>query len=241
MNNSVNNENVKLVNPFTFLKVLYKNMILIILITVFCGLCGTVYSVLKVKPVYTATRAVIFKTSVKLDEVAPTVKGSVTLAKMYLHQVETTLRAPNVINSASKEYNKEAEKNKNLSKGKLSSGAVGISYGDDSLIFNISYSAASFKEAEAKLDALIKAADVDLNTTIKSSGVSLVDVQNRANQSVSSSFYKYVIFSIIIGAVLAVAIVALKHALDNTIKSKSEFEQMTGLNVIAVIDKISDK
>jgi capsular polysaccharide biosynthesis protein len=219
-------------SPNLFFRVLYKNLVLIILITVFCGLMGTMYSIFKVKPVYTASRSVILKTSVNENDI-PTVQGSVTLAKMYLHQVEEAMYSPNVIAAATEKYG--------VKKGRLSAGAVSVSYGDTSLIFEVSYSAASEKEAKEKLAALIDASSERLIDIIKADDVALVNVQRDADISVSSAFNKYVVLGVAVGIVLAVGVVLLKYALDNTVKSKSEYEYLTGVSVVAVIDKFDDK
>jgi capsular polysaccharide biosynthesis protein len=234
MNNNVSTvEHSTAPNPSSFFRILRKNLVLIILITVFCGLMGTMYSVLKVKPVYTASRSVMLKTSVKVDEVTPTVQGSVTLAKMYLHQVEKTMYSPNVIEEATKRYGVE--------KGRLSAGAVSVNYGSESLIFKVSYTAASEREAKEKLSSLIDAASIRLSDIIKANDVALVNVQNDADISVSSSFNKFIVLGVALGVILAVAVVMLKYALDNTVKSKAEYEYLTGVSVVAVIDKIDDK
>lgn len=222
-------ENTQTTNTITIFNLLKKNILLIIIITLLCGAFSAVYSAVKVKPVYTATRSVMLRTSVKVDEITPTVQGSVTLAKMYLHQVEKTMHSPNIISRANEIYNKEGDK--------LSSNSVSVSYGTDSLIFKISYKASSEQQAKEKLTALITAVSERLHDIIEADNVALINVQKEATTSVSSSFRRNIVLGVAIGVILSIGIVLLMHTLDNTIKNKSEFEYITGVSVIALIDK----
>ena len=220
-------------NPVSFFKIVYKNLILIILITIFCGLCGTLYSVLNVKPVYTASRSVILRTSVKLDEDQTSARNDATLAKIYLGEVEKALKSPNVILLASDKYNMQGEK--------LFSSAVSVNYGTESLIFSVSYTDTQKEVAINKLEALISAASEKLEDLIMAEDVTLINVQNKADVSVNSSFNKYIIFGVLIGIVISLVVTLIRYALDNTVKNKYEYEHLTGVSVIAVIDRIEDK
>ena len=225
-------------NPVSFLRVLYKNLILIVLITVFFSGCGILYSMLKVKPVYTASRSVILRTSVETnnrDDVSAMYNAD--LAKIYLPDVEKALKGYNTTTRATEIYQNETSS----SKGSLSAGAVSVKYGVDSLIFKISYSDKDFETAERKLDALIKAADERLGDVIRAEKVGLIPIQEYADESSSSSARKFIILGVLVGLIISFGIVLVKYALDNTIKSKNEYEYLTGVSVIAVIDKVDDK
>lgn len=220
-------------NPASFIKILYRNMVLIILITVLCGLCGVLYSILNVKPVYTASRSVILRTSVDVKGDEATASNDATLAKIYLPDVEKALKAPNVISYATDKYGVKGDG--------LSSGSVSVRYGSDSLIFSISYTDLDEEKAEAKLEALIDAGAEKLKELIEAEEVTLINVQREADVTVSSAFNKYIVFGILIGIVVSLGLVLIRYALDNTVKSKSEYEYVTGVSVIAVIDKVDEK
>ena len=55
--------------------------------------------------------------------------------------------------------------------------------------------------------------------------------------STSDSLIKNVVIFIVLGVVLAGMIVYLKALLDNTVKDKEEIESLTGVSVIAYIEK----
>ena len=195
-------------------------------------MCGITYSVYKVKPVYTASRSVIFRTAFR-EEDATTAAGSVSLAKMYLPDVEKAIKAPNIIRDANKEYGDKEDP--------ITAGAVSVNYGSDSLIFKVSYSGDDAKIAEAKLSVLIDTAADRIKTLIQADDVTLINVQQDADISVSSDFNKYVILGVAIGIMISVGIVVIKYLMDNTVKSKSEYEYLTGVSVLAVIDKVDEK
>ncbi len=234
MNNKENSvKNSTKNNPISFLSVIYKNLVLIILITILCGLCGALYGFVKVKPVYTASRSVILRTSVKLEEDRNSASNDATLAKIYLGEVEKALKAPDVISYASDIYNKQGDV--------LSSGAVSVNYGTESLIFKVSYTDVDEETASNKLGALIDAAADRLEDLIMAEEVTLINVQKEADISVNSSFDRYVILGVVAGILISLAIVAIRYGLDNTVKDKSEYEYLTGVSVIALIDEVQDK
>jgi capsular polysaccharide biosynthesis protein len=143
------------------------------------------------------------------------------------------MKSPNVLALATSYYDNENET--------ISSGGVSVKYGDSSLIFSISYTDRSEEQAKGKLSALIKAASEKLPKLLEAKDVALISVQNNDVVSETTSNNKSIIFSTIIGIALAFVIVLIIYALDNTVKNKNEFEYLTGVSVIAVIDKIEEK
>lgn len=232
-------ETVSSSNPVSFFRIFTKNLVLIILITVFSVLCGVLYSILNVKPTYTASRSVILRTAVDVEDdskkSATSATNNATLAKIYLPDVEVAMKSPNVIARANENYINEQD-----AMDKVRSGAVSVRYGENSLIFTVSYTDLDEEIAKSKLDALIKAASYKLPELIEATDVSLINVQNDADISVKSSFNKYIIFGFAIGVILSFGLVMIKYALDNTVKNKNEYEYLTGVNVIAVIDKVDN-
>lgn len=220
-------------SPLSFLSVLYKNLVLIILLTVLCTACGVLYGVLKTKPIYTASLSVILKTEVSdYSGEMSSERNEATLAKIYLRDVERAIKTPKVLEKANSIYNVEGDK--------LSAGAISINYGASSLIFSISYSALDVDVAKAKLSALVQASAEKLEEVIEAESVTLIEVQNKIDVKESSSFNKVVVFSAFVGLLISLVIVFVKYALDNTVKSKSEFEYITGVSVLAVIDKVEE-
>ncbi len=222
-------------NPVSFFRVMRKNIVLVVLIIVLCSLCGVLYSVLYVKPVYTASRSVILRTAVDIDDdrTNTSATNDATLAKIHLPNVEAAMKSPNILALATKYYNTENES--------VSGGGVSVKYGDSSLIFSISYTDVNTDIAKGKLSALIKAASEKLPEFLEAKDVALIGVQNQDVVAESSSSNKSIVLSVVIGVAIAFVLVLVMYALDNTVKNKNEFEYLTGVSVIAVIDKIEEK
>ena len=206
-----------------------RRIVLIIMITVLCALIGLLYSVVKVDPVYTATRSVILRTAVDVDNKASSVTNNVTLAKIYLPVVSETIKSPKVIDKA----------NSNYQGGTISSGAVSVEYGELSLIFKISYRDVSSAKAKEKLEVLIEAVKdvISEQDVVNAQRATLISVQIDADIAVRNDFFKYVIYGALIGIVISLIVIVLIYILDNTVKDKQEFEELTGVDVLAYIDE----
>ena len=93
----------KVESSVPILHLLYKNLLLIVMITVLCALLGLGYGLLKVKPVYTATRTVIFRASVE-EGSSSTTTTNVSLAQKYLPTVESLIKSPDMVKKANLKY-----------------------------------------------------------------------------------------------------------------------------------------
>ena len=62
-----------------------------------------------------------------------------------------------------------------------------------------------------------------------------IDDLHYAGYQEDMSKFAIVIISIVIGAILAVAVAYIKNMLDNTVKSKQELESLTGTQVLSTI------
>ena len=146
--------------------------------------------------------------------------------------VEAIVTSPDVINKANQAYNNYSDP--------ISAGSVKINYGDNSLIFEMSYSDQSEKVASDKLDYLFEIAKKELPKGMKASDVSLIPTSKDYNLTVESAFVDNVLLGGAIGLFISVVVALVIYVLDNTVKDKYEMEELTGINVIAYIDKHED-
>lgn len=204
----------------------------ILLVTVLCLVIGLAYSVIFVKPTYTASRSVILRLSVG-DAKDSTVITNINLSKIYLPDVVDFVTSPAVVEQAN-----ELMGGNNLVK----SGGISVKNStrdEDSLIFSISYTDTALAEAKLKLNCVIESVTMvnEKLEVIEAEGFALIPTQNDFNVSVNSVFAQYVIIGGVAGLVIALAIVVFAHMLDNTVVSKSEFEEVTGISVLSLINK----
>ena len=101
-----------------FLRLLYKNIIWMVIITILCASLAIGYSMLTVKPTYTANRSVILRRAVgkedtELDTVTRnpnTATNNATLAKIYLYDVAETITSPVMIEKANQTFGEEIDR-----------------------------------------------------------------------------------------------------------------------------------
>ena len=219
---------------FPFFKILLKNLLLIILTTILCALLFLGYSVMKVPPMYTASRSLILRTEIESSSSQSQTANQATLAKRYLPTVEKLIKSPELLKEANDNFSKE-----NADSTGLSRGAITISYGEKSLIFSISYTDLSADLAKKKLETLIDTFSVSniVSNGIMAEDVKFIHTQKNTDISTSTAYVKYALIGGVIGAVISVVIALIVYALDNTVRDKKEFEELTGVNVIAYINK----
>jgi capsular polysaccharide biosynthesis protein len=218
-----------------FFKILYRNILLIVLTTVLFALCGLCYSLITVKPVYTVSRSYILRTAVAKEDLPNTsnATNNATLGKIYIPMVEAIVTSPDVISKANEAY-MDAE-------DPISAGAVNITYRDNSLIFEMAYSDKSETVASQKLNYLYEIVKVELPDNMKAEDVTLIPTSKNYTLTVTSNFVDNILIAAVIGLVVSVAVALIMYVLDNTVKDRSEYESLTGLSVIAYIDKHEDK
>ena len=217
---------------------IYKNLLFIIIAAIVCAGIGLGFGFYKVKPVYTASRTVILRASV--DNVTYSVsdsknKNDVALAKRLLPNVVADIKNKRVEEYANERY---------AGKGKISRGSIATQYSDDSFVFVIKYSDTDEKTVNEKLDAVIYGFNqyLDIDNAdyeiIMAKNLRLVELQNRNSDLVKKyNIVLYVTVGAALGIAAAIAFVFIRHALDNTVKSRDVFESLTGVTVISYIDK----
>ncbi|MBQ9734940.1 MAG: hypothetical protein IJV95_03665 [Clostridia bacterium] len=215
-----------------FFRIVSKNLLLIALITILCTLIGVMYGLLFVNPQYTASHSIILRTTVADTSGGNNTTNNASLGKIYIPMVEEHINSPKFISTANEIYKTEYN-----GTGKVTASGISIEYNEDSLIFVMSYTDVSEKVATDKLQAVYEAASEELADYIKAENVSLIRTNNNPAVSVNDGFMKTIIFGALIGVVLSVIVVIVKYVLDNTIHDKQEFEELTGVSVIAYIDK----
>ena len=214
--------------PYPFFRILYKHKIMIILVTVLCMLLSVAYCAAYVKPVYTASSSVILRMSVG-EATAGNVTSNASLAKLYLPDVAKIIESPLVISKANERYENKG----------ISASSINVEYGEESMIFTISYSDFSDKVAAEKLKKIIEcASDVLAAGAVEAEDVSLISTQNEIDISVNEGFMKYILLGTAAGIVLSILLSILIYALDTTIVDREEFEDIARVPVLSYISKV---
>ncbi len=226
---------------FPFFKVLYKNIVLIILITVLCALLSFGYSLLNKKTSVTVSQSVILRTSVS-SSMGSSQSTNASHGKIYINEIRDIITNPKAIEKINAYYTDVFGEDA----GKISAGAIGISSKENSLIFNISYTDKDEEIAFNKLTAIYTVANDQLiKEDIKAdpgSKLILTDGTGKILSSITTSdTSKNIILGAIVGIVISVAIAFILYVLDNTVKDKDEFEELTGVSILAYLEKNNKK
>ena len=234
-NNNIVKEEVEKVFPLWH--ILYKNLVLIICITVICGLLGTLAGLFLAKPVYTASSnmmlKVAFYSTTEEGKVTTNEINNTTLSKRTLPTVADTVTSPDVVNEAKFIYMAKTNSDD------ISYKRINITYDEKSLIFTISYVDEKDYDAEDKLSAVIEALKKVYkerqSTTF--TDIEFIETQDDYTVTESSKLMMYVLVGLLGGAIIAIAFALLVFVLDNKVKDGYELEEITGSSVIAIIEK----
>ncbi len=237
------------VDFITVLNVLRRFWILLVVTTILGLAAGVVYARVKDKPVYTATKSVMFvvnvtELNVSTGSSGSTVANNATLAKRYLPDLAVYLTSGLFISRADAAYKGTYGENS----GDISAKKVSVSYSANNLIFSISYSDSESSIAKNKLDAVItssnetiQGADEEGSTIqglIVGEDIELKPAQNYATVSVSTKTARIIVISTVLGLFIGAAIAAIIYLTDNTVRSGDELENLTGSSVIAYIEDV---
>lgn len=219
---------------FPFFKILRANLLLIILITILCGLIGTGYAVMKDKPVYTASCSAVFRASLSGSQnAANDAQNTASLGKIYLPMVKDAMTSPAFI----EDVNKELQKQSGYEDASVNAGRISFSTKDESLIFGISYSDANEEDAIVKLKTIYAVAETGLAEYFPAKDVSITSTNKSIAVAESRGFVQYVVMGVIAGIVIGIVIAMLRYVLDNTLHDQEDLEEITGVRLIACIEK----
>ncbi len=221
---------------FSLLNIILKNLVWIVIATIIGLLAGLGVAAFHAKPSYTATKRVMLVTkySDSTDDKGNEINSAGNdffLAKIYLPNAIDKIKSPLFVADANDIYQGET---------KIVSSAISAKYGEESLIFSLSYTDADRETAIEKLNALIGSAKLNFPkpeiSVAKDS--TLREVENRTSVTKNSNFAKYILIGAAAGLVLSALYVVVKEMTDNTIKDKDVVEEITGASLLACIDDI---
>ncbi len=232
-----NNEQNK--NNTSFFKLIKDNALLIVMITILIGLIATFLGILYAKPVYKASRSVILRTELETTNSSSDEANNAVLALMVIGQLEGHFTSTDYIDLANEKY---LEENPNA-KDKVVAGNIVVEYQENILIFTLSYQDADEQTAINKLKAVFDVNEKYFETHSIAYGIKLIPTDNastddgRFTVTVSDSLSLYIIFGVLGGFVIAIAVALIKNALDNTIRDREELEIITNSDFLGCIKK----
>ncbi len=240
--------------------VLKKNIIFMLVVVLLVTALGGVYAFVR-KPEYIAREQINFH--VVTDGSSSTANDINTMSR-YVDTVIAFCTTDNVLNLAESYYvmykqgtddidtfiANESTKSKPVveARGKnpyfKSSNVKSYSYTKDNettqFYFCISYQDDSLQVAKEKVKILAFAYSVEVKDYFDGFTTYIADV-GFDGYDIDMTKSQIVIISIAIGVVLALLLVYVKNAFDNTVKTKEDLERLTGAGVLASIEKQEDE
>lgn len=220
---------------------LWRNVILIAVITILATICGVGYA-MSIKPTYTATRSLIVKASnnSSLNNDSNNY-NDITVATKELPTIAEFFKKNVVLSAAQAEYDGQGNG------GAISAGAMSVKYDTTTRFLTISYTDTDSNVAAQKINAIIKAGtdvveEKNVDGTSKYFNVSIelmVADGNEASVVMNLKRTTYVVIAFILGLVIAVGIVLIRYFMDDTIKNKEELERISGVKMLAYLEKIN--
>ena len=215
---------------------LRRFIVLIIVFTVIGAAVGLGFALLKDKKVYTQTKSLVVVATIQDSSVTMTTTN-LSLTEKWMPTIQNVIVSPVFISKANEVYKNDYDG----VGGGISAGSIGIKTGNG-LIFTISYSDYDEKVASDKLDAYIKAASEEIQSTdrhyITADTVEFKAIDHVPETYVSSGFAKFVLLGMLGGLVIGVAVAFLIYLFDSTVSSKTDLERLTGADVVAYIDDV---
>lgn len=223
-----------------FFRLLVKNLLLEILIAFLCALVAFGISMYTDKTYYTVNQSVMLRTSIQSGLGQASQSSNASHGKLYMPMVKDSITNPEAIRKANELYK---QKHPDIT-DEISASDINVTYKENSLIFNISYTDFSEQKSKEKLAIVFEVANEQLKKDIKgevklilTDGVDEDGGVRYYSVVTSDSTFENTLLGGAIGVVLAVLIVFIKHITDNTVKDKDEFEALTGASVISYIEK----
>ena len=211
-----------------FWKIVYANIIWMVIIVSLCASLGVGLAFIKGKPYYTAECDIILKLTVDSKGYSDeqTMSNNTTLAKNNLPTIKDVILSPKTVKKASSynDYN-------------ITANSIGVSYGSDSLIFTLSYTDADLDSAKLKLEDVLRASQdmLTLEEPVVASEIKLVKTQNDLVVSRGDNKSKYIIIGLVAGVAIAFCFVVAKFLFNNKVNDADELEELTGGTVLSYI------
>lgn len=219
-----------------------KNIILIIIVTFFVTLIGSVYAIGFKKPTYTGTATIM------VDDASGQVSGN---------EYQQYLLSSYLVNSIKDFVTSDAV----LSEVKEATGVsvkalannISVSTTNNSLIVKVAYSNTD-KELTLQVTKLLIEKSVKVSNTVKEMSpegtpvykysmlankiIDLKTPQTFEDLTVKSGKLIILVVSFLLGLIISFGIVLVMFLLDDTYRSKQTFEQTFGINVLASIPNV---
>lgn len=242
-----------------------RNIIMVIIVTMVFIIVGAVYGFKIKKPTYTATTTAIVYVDTSAGGNNPTMANNFSYATYFTSTFSSFIKS-NPVLSVTSETLKEKYSYNNITRDYLKS-CVSVSTETNSLILTINAKVSSRDDTKGRemarhiantvIDSAIQEAnkykyDDNGNIILDKDGnpeyqykvladklVVMEKVESNHDVTYRRGALTTILISFLIGLVLSFIIILIKYLTDDTFTSKESFEEVTGINVLSIIGKVT--
>lgn len=234
-------QNEKSISFSEILLLLKKYIWHVVAIVLVCTILASVAAVVMAKPKYSAKSTIMVNYVPNGDTVADDRN-----ALLYGLDLVTTVSDFATTNIVQSDVKKVVAENQNSNVEVNYKSGLSIVTEEGNLIITIQYTtktggAQAVETVNQVVDSIINVANSSQEngeSKYRALYKTLVKVDESDKYTVSQTWPTYVMLGVVLGVVLAVAYIILRFLLDDTIKSKTELERITGFKAIAFIEDI---
>ena len=200
---------------------------LIALVAVICGAIAFCYSKFALPEQFqSSTKVYVLNRSESTSDM-PTnqdLQVGTQLSQDYAQLITSRYVLENVIKGLDLPYSYESLK-----------GTINVTRPNDSRIIQITVTNTDPEQAQTICRAVREEASRHIKSVMDIDAINVVDDANLPTQKSAPSNSKNALIGALIGAVIVIAVVVIRHVMDDTVKSREDVEDKLGLSCLALI------
>lgn len=220
---------------------------LILAITLFLTVVGGIVGKFFIKTKYTSSGEAIVMMTVGDDDANKTSSTTAYQYSVYLAETVNTsfLKSDLVLKKASETL--KTDHNIDISPEKLKSGLTSTVDSNRGIAISVKFSS-NYEEADVILGTVLNTLVEELNTKkedgsytweLFGNSVRITSSPSKVTSDSTSKVIKFLAIFFVIGLVVSAIVIVIGVLLDDTYKSKEQFEKDTGIDVLATLENIA--
>ena len=219
------------INLTDLLKYFVSKILIIVLITIFCGLIGSMYSLFIQTPMYKSKTTLLLANVTTFDSNANTSTGlvtDITLNQKLVSTYREIITSKRVLNQVIKklDLNYEYETLKKM---------ITVDSVSNTELISVTVKNVSPERARDIAEEVANTFCDEIVNIYQIQNVNIIDKAEINNTPYNINLMKQIIIYLLIGLVLGFLVVFIIYYFDTTLKTKEEIEEKVGLPVLGII------
>ena len=219
------------INLTDLLKYFVSKILIIILITIFCGLLGSVYALFVQKPMYKSNTTLLLANVSTFDSTANASSGlsaDITLNQKLVSTYREIMTSKRVLNQVIKKLDLKYEYS--ALKKMITVDAI-----SNTEVISLTVKSENPEEAKNIANEVANTFCDEIVNIYQIQNINIIDKAEVATKPYNINLIKQVVVYLLIGFVLGCAVTFVIYYFDTTLKTKEEIEEKVGLPVLGII------